>query len=185
MLIKICGITSVEDGQLALDLGANALGFNFYPPSPRYLSPAKAVDLIDRLQGNYLRVGLFVGPSIDWNLPLDAFQVHGFNDPEDIPSRQGRRVIVATDVRQWRSFPDHEIILDDSWGSGRKADLRLLRSIDRPFILAGGLNHSNIRPAIDLLQPAGVDICSGVERSPGRKDPERLRRLFAQLSEFV
>ncbi len=185
MLIKICGITSVEDGQLALDLGANALGFNFYPPSPRYLSPSRAVDLIDQLQGNYLRVGIFVGPSIDWTLPLDAFQLHGFNDPGDIPPHQGRRVIVATDVRRWRGFPHHEIILDDSWGSGRNSDLRLLQSIDRPFILAGGLNHSNIRSAIDLLQPAGVDICSGVEHSPGRKDPERLRRLFSQLSEFV
>ncbi len=184
-VVKVCGITEEEDGQAALAAGANALGFNFYGQSPRYLSFDRAGRLMAALAGDYLRVGVFVNPTeAELNeaisaLPLDVIQLHGDNCP---PPPRGTRV--------WRSVvlpatisgeeANVEAFLLDSpspefGGSGRTFDWSLAAAFPRRAILAGGLDASNVAEAIRAARPWGVDACSRLESRPGRKDAERVR----------
>lgn len=189
-LVKICGITEEEDGRAALDAGANALGFNFYRQSPRYLNLHRSRDLIERLDGDYLRVGVFVNPTeaelrqAMAAMRLDVIQLHGYHcaaPPEG--------------VRVWRSLvlpavpPAPEMteafLLDaptsEFGGSGRTFDWSLAAQFPHRAILAGGLDGSNVAEAIRAARPWGVDACSRLESTPGRKDAWRVR-AFVQAA---
>jgi phosphoribosylanthranilate isomerase len=186
-LIKICGITNQEDALASVQYGANALGFNFYRPSPRYTDPGEVESILGSLSGQILKVAVVVVSSgdvhhtiedISSRVPsLDAFQLHGLKSESEVPSLP-RRFLVATSPAEVKSFPHHEIVIDTSWGTGQKADWELLSQLAQSFILSGGLDPENVGEAIQSLRPAGVDVCSGVEQSPGIKDQEKLKRFI-------
>ena len=182
MIVKICGITSFEDAQHSVECGANALGFNFYKPSPRYLEPEEAQRIMRGLPSQIIKVGIVVahpnGSNDSWKeLPLDAVQFYGLQGPSQIPQTR-KQIWVATSPDSIREFPDNRILVDTSWGTGRKEDWEALRHLGRGFILSGGLTPENVREAVRLLHPEGVDVCSGVEISPGVKDPTKIERFI-------
>jgi len=185
VIIKICGITTVEDALLALEEGANALGFNFWPSSSRYIATAAARRIIAETQRRFdkkgfLTVGVLVGNDGWEDAPTDILQFHGFTDQASLPVT-GRRTWVAVSLETADRFPASEIVIDGSWGRGQAADWAALSQLRRPFILAGGLTPDNVAAAIKGLRPAGVDVCSGVEKSPGHKDPEKLKRFLGEV----
>ena len=200
--VKICGITTWEDARLSVDLGASALGFNFYPPSPRSISPADAWSIIRRLPPFVEAVGVFV----DWpslvvdamarSLRLGAVQLHGGESPKEV-GELGRKHRVIKAVQVGRGFRVASLsryrrvdgLLLDGFahglhgGTGRTLDWKLARAARRygRIILAGGLTPENIAEAIRVAEPYAVDIASGVEARPGRKDPAKLRALFSAV----
>ena len=189
MIVKVCGITSLEDARQAVGCGANALGFNFYPPSLRYLHPEQAAAIIEGIEGaDVLTVAVVVGGSVGGQVSgtvaipesIAAVQVHGIEHAADLPD-YGRRIFVAVSKHDACRFPDNEIIIDSSWGTGRVDDWTALSTLGRPYILSGGLNPDNVGRAIETLHPAGVDVCSGVESAPGRKDMQKLKRFIAEV----
>ena len=198
--VKICGITTWDDARLSVDLGASALGFNFYPPSPRAISPADAWNIIRRLPPFVEAVGVFVNwpplvvDALARALRLHTVQLHGGESPEEVDAlARTHRVIKAVQVG--RGFRPGKLsryrradgILLDGFarglhgGTGRTLDWNLARAARRygRIILAGGLTPENIAEAIRVAEPYAVDIASGVEGRPGRKEPARLRALFA------
>jgi phosphoribosylanthranilate isomerase len=200
--VKICGITTWEDARLSADLGASALGFNFFPSSPRAISPADAWNIIRRLPPFVEAVGVFVNwppvavDALAGALRLGSVQLHGEESAEEVAELgRSRRVIKA--VRVGRGFRvaglvryrRADAILLDGFkrglhgGTGRTLDWNLARKARRygRIILAGGLTPENIAEAIRVAQPYAVDIASGVEARPGKKDPSRLRALFAAV----
>lgn len=184
MLVKVCGITNLEDALLAVEYGANALGFNFYRPSPRYLDFETAFEIIDRLPEGILKVGIWVSPLPD-PFPkvveiLDALQLYGMRGESEVPRIQ-KRILIATSPAGAASFPGYEIVLDTSWGRGRLGDWKAIQQLERSYILSGGLTPENVRGALRRLRPAGVDVCSGVEREPGKKDPEKMKAFLAAV----
>ena len=192
-LIKICGLTCEEDVDAAVAAGANAVGFNFHPFSPRYVDPTRAGALIDHLRAQTGRsVAVFGVVVLSTKTPwqpeplqallaeLDGLQVHGAGRPADLPDFAGR-MLVAVGAEQADTFPGHEILVDDSWGRGVPVRWEEVRELRRPFILAGGLTPENVRSAVRRLRPAGVDVCSGVEAYPGRKDPQKMQRFVEEV----
>lgn len=193
MIVKICGITNLDDALRSVEYGATALGLNFYPESPRYITPRRAEEIARQLPEEVLVVAVMVvtggRPTVDghksvcdtqWSVvgdSLSALQLHGLRSESQVPSID-KRLFVATSASCAGQFPHQELIIDTSWGSGRKADWEELKKIDRPFILSGGLTAENVSQAIELLHPAGVDVCSGVEHIPGKKDPDKLKRFI-------
>ena len=200
--VKICGITTWEDARLSVDLGASALGFNFYPASPRAITPANAWNIIRRLPPFVEAVGVFV----DWPpvvvdamaraLRLGAVQLHGTEPPAHVAELgRKRRVIKAVSVRpgfrlaSLGKYRAADAILLDGFarglrgGTGRAIDWKLARAARRfgRIILAGGITPENVAEAIRIAEPYAVDVASGVEARPGRKDPARLRALFAAV----
>ena len=200
--VKICGITTWDDARLSVDLGASALGFNFYPPSPRAISPADAWNIIRRLPPFVEAVGVFVNwpplvvDALARALRLHTVQLHGGESPEEVDVlARTHRVIKAVQVgRGFRleklsRYRRADGILLDGFarglhgGTGRTLDWNLARAARRygRIILAGGLTPENIAEAIRVAEPYAVDVASGVEARPGRKDPARLRALFAAV----
>ena len=200
--VKICGIATWEDARLSVDLGASALGFNFYPASPRAISPADAWSIIRRLPPFVEAVGVFVDwpamvvDALAWALRLGSVQLHGEETPQGVAElARKHRVIKAVQVgpgfrvaRLARYGKAHGILLDGfkrglHGGTGRTLDWNLARAARRHgrIILAGGLTPENIAEAIRVAEPYAVDIASGVESRPGKKDPARLRALFAAV----
>lgn len=181
-LIKICGITSLEDARFAAECGATALGFNFYPGSPRHLSVERAGEIIGALPPEVLTVGVFV-EKVDPAAAemVEVLQLHGLRQPEQAP-QPPRRVWVATSPESAARFPDHRIVIDSSWGTGRVADWDAVKQLRRSYILSGGLTPENVGEALRKLNPAGVDVCSGVEQSPGIKDPEKVRSFLKAVT---
>jgi phosphoribosylanthranilate isomerase len=177
MMVKICGITNREDALAAIDGGVVALGFNFYPPSPRYIAPDEAAAIAAGLPPGVWKVGVFVDESPEGVLRtagqvgLDIAQLHGSESPEQYP--RGIRVWKAIRVvGQAFSLPGGpaEAVLLDGPASGQVFDwARVPRGITK-LILAGGLDAGNVREAIEQVHPWGVDACSQIESSPGRKD---------------
>lgn len=186
-IVKICGITNEEDARLAIEAGANALGFNFYPKSPRYLTPQRARQISAAVPGAYLRVGVFVNPSenelteISRGVPLDVVQLHGDGCPDSLPQ-----------FRVWRSIapgasahsPDTEAYLLDTpspefGGSGQTFDWTLAAGHSSRVLLAGGLDAANVAEAIRTVQPWGVDACSRLESSAGKKNAQKVRDFVA------
>ncbi len=200
--VKICGITNWQDARLSIDLGASALGFNFYPPSPRAISPADAWSIIRRLPPFVEAVGVFVNwpplvvAALARAVRLASVQLHGAESPSDV-AELGRkhRVIKAIQVKRgFRAaslgrYRSADAILLDGFapglhgGTGRTLDWKLAYGARRygRIILAGGLTPDNIAEAIRVAQPYAVDVASGVESRPGRKDPARLRELFKAI----
>ncbi|QSR87474.1 phosphoribosylanthranilate isomerase [Candidatus Methylacidiphilum infernorum] len=189
--VKICGITSYEDGQLAIEHGADALGFVFYPKSPRYLPLAQASNLLSRF--NVLKVAVVVNPSLEEievlkrELPIDLWQLHGEESPELGQVLPQGKIIKALrppfeiKAKEW-SQCTFAFLLDspsEKWGgTGKAFDWKeaclFSRRYSYPFILAGGLNPDNIQKALYEVGPFGVDVSSGIETYPGKKDKKKL-----------
>jgi phosphoribosylanthranilate isomerase len=182
MMVKICGITNREDAMAAVDGGAAALGFNFYPSSPRYIAPDEAAEIAVGLPAGVWKVGVFVDESpkavlrTAMRVGLDIAQLHGKESPEQYP--QGIRVWKA--IRMLSKAGETacpttatagvEAVLLDGPASGQVFDwARVPQSIEK-LILAGGLDADNVQQAIEQVHPWGVDACSRIESSPGRKD---------------
>jgi len=196
--VKVCGITNLEDALKALELGADALGFNFYPPSPRYLSPEQAGAILKGLPQQVFNVALFVDEPkakvraiLDQcslpggRQPFSALQFHGAESPEYCGG-WGLKVIKAFRVKDRESlaavnrFPADFYLLD-SWtegygGSGSSFPWSWLEGAkaDR-FFLAGGLDCDNVVEAVRRVRPYAVDVCTGVEARPGIKDHAKLK----------
>jgi len=200
--VKVCGITNWADARLALDAGADAVGFNFCRASPRYVSPAKAQRIIRRLPKEAVVVGVFVNrlpadvARIARMLRLDFVQLHGEESPGEVADLVGaHRVIRALRVTPrfrvevFRKFPGVAAFLLDGFhkesrgGTGQPFDWTIARRAARfgPIILAGGLNPENVAGAIRIARPTAVDVASGVEARPGKKDPARVREFVKQV----
>ena len=186
MFVKICGITNRDDAQAAVEGGAGALGFIFHPASPRFVNAEALADWIDVVPAHVWRVGVFVDrtPSevrrVSSLLRLDVAQLHGAESPADVP--EDLRVWKAFRIddrfpRDAEAFPVEAVLLDGS-GSGQTFDWNLARGARHRVVLAGGLNEHNIDRAIEQAQPWGVDACSSLEISPGKKDHARLARFL-------
>jgi len=176
--VKICGITNREDALAAVDGGASALGFNFCPRSPRYLSVEAAAGLMAILPPGICKVGIFVNEparkvaEVVALLALDVAQLHGEETPAEYP--QGVRVWkgIRMDPSVPRSWEQDsaEAVLLDGVASGQTFDWKLAAGSQKKIILAGGLDATNVRQAIEQVRPWGVDACSRLESSPGKKD---------------
>jgi phosphoribosylanthranilate isomerase len=185
--VKICGVTRLEDARLALELGADLLGINLWRRSRRYLPPPAALKLLSALPPTARILAVVVldetfGPREVAGLPVTGFQVHGARSEADLPDLD-KPLLVAVSPSEVDLFPDRPVIVDGSWGSGRRADWELLRGLGRPYCLSGGLDPSNVAEAIRFLAPAGVDACSGVELAPGIKDAARLHAFMAAVAQ--
>ena len=197
--VKICGITKLEDAKLAVELGAHAIGLNFYPQSPRSISPAAAADLVDRLPPYVSAVGVFV----NWEpepvvalcraLHLTAAQLHGDETPavadaiaEHLQVIQALRLGQGSPAPAYAKFRSAAAFLIDAaqpgqyGGTGTTANWHLARvaAQSNRVILAGGLSPENVGEAIRVVRHYAVDVTSGVEARPGRKDPAKLRAFF-------
>jgi len=199
LFVKICGITRLQDAELAAGLGAHALGFVCWPGSPRYVSAQTVRAIAATVPATVARVGVFVDQSADEiarvmdEAALDIAQLHGHESPEFCRGLK-RRVIKGVGLKDNGSlkvddFDADVVLLVDAHdparfgGTGKTADWDSARAIAamRPTILAGGLNPANVTLAVRSVRPYGVDVSSGVESSPGLKDPNRLRSFFEAL----
>lgn len=201
--IKVCGITRSDDALLAVRLGASALGFNFFSSSPRYIEPGAARAIIGQLPPFVMAVGVFANEAemehvigIAREAGVGAIQLHGPRFPDSIGQPDGfpviRAVAVAGGFRaemltnlQARAFLLDAYHPNLSGGTGKSFNWELARDANRygTIILAGGLNSENVGQAIRQVRPFAVDVASGVESAPGKKDPELLRAFFAAVQE--
>lgn len=198
LFIKICGITNLPDALCAIDSDANAVGFVFYPRSPRFCDVEKARHIIRELPKGIVKVGVFVDEPIDLllqylsNLPLDYVQLHGSETPE-FCSKMPVGVIKGVRVRNLdgiRNMPDYPVayyLLDsysdkDYGGTGTSFDWSIAveakKILSSPILLSGGLTPENVTDAVKIVNPYGVDVSSGVEVSPGIKDHRKIREFI-------
>ncbi|MBI1824079.1 MAG: phosphoribosylanthranilate isomerase [Nitrospirae bacterium] len=200
--IKICGITNLEDAQAAVDEGADAIGFIFYPKSPRVISYRQAGEIVRALPPFVSAVGVFVNESADKIreaakvASLSHVQLHGEESPlfcENLGLSviKAFRISVPEDLDPIKNFAVRGILLDsyqrgEFGGTGIPFDWKMLNrfSSSKPVILSGGLNPDNIREAIEQYTPNAVDVSSGVEKSPGIKEREKMKR-FIQLARGI
>jgi phosphoribosylanthranilate isomerase len=195
MFVKICGMTRAEDALAAVDAGADAIGFVFWPQSPRFVDPYRARSIAAMLPPLVTPVGVFVDQPAEYVngvaalVPLGAVQLHGDEDAAyaDRIVRPVIKAIAVGDVApQVSGWPDRVTMLLDvhdparRGGTGRTVDWGVASGIarQRRALLAGGLTPENVAQAIADVQPFGIDVSSGVERSPGVKDHARIRALF-------
>jgi len=197
--IKICGITNLDDAMAATDAGADALGFNFYKKSPRYIEPNKAAEIISQLPPFVIPVGIFVNEreeKIRENMELTGIQVvqlHGDESP-DFCQRFGGRIIKAFQVKDKESIKHMAhyhvgAFLLDSYREGVRGGTGVtfdwhLAVVAKTFgriILAGGLTPENVAEAVKLVQPYGVDVTGGVEREKGVKDHMKLKKFIVEV----
>jgi phosphoribosylanthranilate isomerase len=200
--VKVCGITNLEDAFSALEAGAELLGFNFYARSPRYVTPAEARRVVERLPEGVECVGVFVNESapeeverIAGEAGVRAVQLHGDETPEFCRALRGFETIKALRVgtsftpEAAAAYSTGAVLLDayvagEFGGTGHTFDWTLARQtrerVPRLF-LAGGLRPDNVAAAVLAVRPYAVDVCSGVETSPGRKSPHLMRRFVEQV----
>lgn len=199
-LVKICGVRRHEDALFAAELGASAIGFIFWPGSPRFIDPYRARAIVAALPPFVTAIGVFVDQpeayieDVAGLVRLGAVQLHG-SEPVESFARAPYRVIKTMpvsadfDPAESAALPKHVTVLLDAHdpvrrgGTGRAIDWNAATGVARTrrTILSGGLNASNVREAIDTVNPYAIDVSSGVEVSPGVKDPARLRELFAVI----
>jgi phosphoribosylanthranilate isomerase len=197
LLVKICGITRLEDAEAAVAAGARALGFIFWPESPRFLDPHRARAIVSALPPFVTTVGVFVNQPIAYVngvaalARLSAVQLHG-DETIDEAARVARPVVkaigvsAATQAGAADAWPARVTMLVDAHdprrrgGTGRTIDWTVAAAIAarRRTILSGGLTADNVADAVAHVRPFGIDISSGVERAPGIKDHARMRALF-------
>ena len=193
MFVKICGITTEDDALLAVAMGADAVGFVF-APSPRQVTPLVVYDIIRRLPPEVLTVGVFRNESpsrvvdIANRSGIKAVQLHGNERPEEAIeiARSIRRVYKAFPagsplVHRALEYPSDMVLVDSAQpGSGEVFDWSMVEDVPAGLkvILAGGLNADNVAHAIEVVNPWGVDVSTGVESSPGRKDPRKVRAFI-------
>lgn len=183
MFVKICGITNREDALAAVDAGARALGFVFHPASPRRVTAAQLQPWIGEIPAHIWKVGVFVDEApelieqIAAQLRLDVAQLHGKETPKLHPRalRVWKAFRVADPQTQVPDYPAEAILID-----GAAYDWSRTAHFTRPLILAGGLNPGNVREAIARVagKPWAVDVASGIESSPGRKDHARMKQFI-------
>ncbi len=190
VLAKICGITSMEDAVQAVEAGADALGFNFWPRSPRYIAPDAARAITDALNGQVLRVGVFVDAEaahvreVVHAAGLDVAQLHG--QPVELDGLRLWQAWSATSegLRERIEAGGAEAYLIDTpsgalrGGTGKTFDWSLAMNLPGRIVLAGGLGPENVTEAIQQVRPWGVDACSRLEREPGRKDHNRVSEFL-------
>jgi phosphoribosylanthranilate isomerase len=194
LFVKICGVTSEADALLAVGMGASAVGFVF-APSPRQMAPAAVADIVKRLPHETVTVGVFRDEApqrvieIANQIGLQAVQLHGVESVEDtrwIASRAACTIKAFPaghrNIERFEEYGAQLLMIDGaSPGSGQLFDWRLAEGVIDPrrLIVSGGLRPENVGAAIAHLHPWGVDVCSGVEASPGVKDPGKLRRFVS------
>ncbi len=195
MQVKICGITNVEDALCAAENGAAAVGFIFYPPSPRYIDPQKARDISERLPVHLVKVGVFVNEKeqvirrIFEDCRLDMLQLHGDESPAFCRQFPFRLVIKALELKSDKDLSraenfDVAAILVDArhaglyGGTGKTANWNLAQKVSLPLILSGGLKEDNVIEGLQQVRPAALDINSGVEERPGKKDAAKIERIL-------
>jgi phosphoribosylanthranilate isomerase len=197
--IKICGITNVKDALVAVAAGADALGFNFYKPSPRYISPQNAREIIEQLPTAVLTVGVFVNEELPFveriadEAGVHALQLHGDESPDYCRELAADRDVIKTfavsetfDTRTVHAYNVAAIMLDTKHnnlrgGTGRVLDWSIASRVNQlvpKLFLAGGLSPENIEGAIEAVRPYAVDACSALEDSPGKKNHERMRSFI-------
>lgn len=211
--IKICGITNLDDALVAADAGADAVGFVFYDKSPRAMTPEAAREISQLLPGTIDRVGVFVNQRADVlckvadQASLTAVQMHGDNEEPHVADlvmvQRPLKVLVGISMNypapngwamMWEQRNIHAFLADSGTpskpgGTGEtfdwRASLHTLNEIKRfsRVVVAGGLHPSNVGDAIAITHPWGVDVSSGVEASPGRKDPEKVRAFIRAVRE--
>ena len=198
--IKICGITDREEALFAAACGVEALGFIFYAPSPRYIDPLQAREIIAALPAEVVKVGVFVNlpvPAVQQIVDfcsLDLIQLHGDETPEYCRQFPRSRLVKAVflqseaDLTRLELYHTQAILVDARTsekygGTGKKADWGLAARVKdgHNLILSGGLNEENIAAALAGVAPPAVDLNSGVESAPGRKDREKVRRIVALI----
>jgi phosphoribosylanthranilate isomerase len=200
--VKICGITNAADALAAIDAGANLLGFNFYEKSPRHITETEAAKIRLRLPKKVQAVGIFVNApqagvaALCKSLKLDAAQLHGDESPETVAE-------LARKLTVWKAFrvePDFRLETLDEYpgvsaflfdaahtgqygGTGRTTDWDVARraALGHRIILAGGLNLENVAAAVRIVRPYAVDVASGVESKPGKKDHGRMREFIEEV----
>lgn len=212
--VKICGITNLEDALVAVEAGADALGFVFYEKSPRYVDPEVAHKIAENMPSSLEKVGVFVNQWEDSicriadQVQLTAVQMHGDNEDPHVAdlvvaSRPHTKVLAAISMNlptpegwamMWAQENVYAFLVDSGGptqlgGTGESFDwqesaksLETIRTLGR-LVLAGGLNPSNVADAQVLTHPWGVDVSSGVEARPGKKDPERVRAFIKAVRE--
>jgi len=198
--VKVCGITNLADAEKALEFGADALGFNFYPPSPRYIGPAEARAVLQRLPKTSCNIAVFVNEprekvggiigqgELDGRQAYGALQFHG-EESGDYCQGWGMKVIKAFRLKEkqamerMKDFPADFYLLD-SWspgygGSGDSFPWEWVEEVNTTrLFLSGGLSVENVVGAIRRIRPYGVDVCSGVEAHPGVKDHGKLQEFI-------
>lgn len=205
-MIKICGITRPEDAERAVELGASMIGLNFYPGSPRCLTPRRAAAVARAVDGRAKLVGVFVDADpatvdeLARQIGLDLLQFHGSEPAAEVESF-GRRALRVLRVDPWQTgeisaqlvapypsawgflFDIHHPVLaggsGQAWSYGSLAAVS--SSVARPVLVAGGIGPDNARRALAVSGASGIDVCSRIESSPGVKDPVLLARLFAEV----
>jgi phosphoribosylanthranilate isomerase len=206
VFVKVCGITNLEDARAAVEAGADALGFNFYRRSARYIEPSSARLIIEQLPREILSVGVFVnegGPEevarISDEARTQAVQLHGDETPAYCHALKGRNIIKALRVDQEfapESAAQYEadaILLDafdarERGGTGRVLDWELARRVRElvpKLFLAGGLSPDNVAQAIAIVGPYAVDACSLLEDTPGHKNHQRLRAFIKEAKSVI
>jgi phosphoribosylanthranilate isomerase len=199
--VKICGVRNLEEAMAAVEAGADALGFNFWPKSPRYVSPTDARSVIKQVSPLIASIGVFVNePSqriieIANATGLSAVQLHGDETPEFCAAFASIKLIKAFrvgsdfDCASIKEFPVEMVLLDTGakgsyGGTGKVFDWRVAVEAKKyaPVMLAGGLKIENVAEAISTVTPAAIDVCSGIEAAPGRKDLAKLRDFMAEVA---
>ena len=202
--VKICGITSLADAQAAAGAGADALGFIFYDKSPRYVTIQQAADISKQLSPFIMRVGVFVNAEEDFILSamgkvqLSMLQFHGDEEP-GFCSQFGIMTMKAFRVRDaetLKAFPKYQTdaYLLDAYsasargGSGKTFDWNLAieaQKLGKPIFLSGGLSPENVVEAVQKVRPFGVDVSSGVESSPGKKDHAKVKAFITAVKSIA
>lgn len=206
--VKICGITNLEDAQIAIDSGADAIGFNFYRDSKRFVDERDAAVIIQRIQGAITTVGVFVNHSIAEILEtqsiakFDVIQLHGDETQRfvnELRSETNSKIIKAFrvsaefDVESVDRYNVDAVLLDsfsimEYGGTGNTLDWNIAAKAAARFsdvYLAGGLTPDNVALAIRKVKPSSVDVASGVESSPGKKDPSRVAAFIKSAKEAI
>ena len=198
--IKICGITKPDDARVAAVCGADAIGLVFYPKSPRAVTASQALECVKALPPLVTVVALFVNESAEniakilEEVPIDVLQFHGDETPE-FCTQFGRPYLKALRVRSadeiesaCDTFRSAKAILLDAWvegirgGTGKRFDWKMAQgSFSVPLVLAGGLNAENVAEAIELINPAAVDVSGGVESAPGVKSAKSIEQFIAAV----
>jgi phosphoribosylanthranilate isomerase len=197
--VKICGITNYQDAAAATEMGADLLGFNFYPQSPRYVTPEKATGIVNKLPAFIDVAGVFVNSPLEevreiaGQCQLDWIQLHGDENPEfcrwlaydSIKTMKAIRVKDASDLQHVDDYFTDAVLLDaydpgKYGGTGLTFDWNIIGHIGKRIFLAGGINPDNAAAAIEL-GVYGIDVCSGIEAEPGRKDHQKMKTLFDNI----
>jgi phosphoribosylanthranilate isomerase len=197
--VKICGITNYEDAVAAMDMGADLLGFNFFPESPRYVPLKEVAQIINRLPAFVTTAGVFVNASPEQirevirACQIDWIQLHGDESPDfcqslatdNVSIMKALRIRKKTDIDRADSYFTDAILLDafhpqKYGGTGLTFDWNIIGHIGKRVFLAGGINPDNAADAVKL-GVYGIDVCSGIEAEPGKKDHKKMKRLFENI----